>query len=90
MSQAEVTRHAACIGYLAGFMDGVVTEVVFAESVTKEKPPVPYSWPEGVELGEILRIVLKYIKDHPEAVHLQTAVLALRALQEAFPVLGSE
>jgi hypothetical protein len=71
-------------------MDGVVTEVAFAESVTQEKPPVPYSWPEEIELGEILRIVLKYIKDHPEAVHLQTAVLALRALQEAFPLLGSE
>lgn len=89
VTSLEVIHQVACVAYIAGFMDGVDTEIAFAELKASTKPPAPYNRPHHLEHGQIVRIVLKYIKDHPEAAHLPTAALAVGALEEAFPTMNT-
>lgn len=41
--------------------------------------------PDTVELGQIVRVVLKYIRDHPEQAHRPSAELVVMAELNAFP-----
>jgi hypothetical protein len=41
--------------------------------------------PYGVTNGQLIRIVLKYLKDHPELLHRDDTSLIHEALQKAFP-----
>ncbi len=40
---------------------------------------------ERVSLGQLGRVVVKYLKDHPEEEHDAAVVLVVVALREAFP-----
>jgi hypothetical protein len=40
---------------------------------------------DGVTGGQQIRVVLKYLQDHPEELHLDDALLVDRALAKAFP-----
>lgn len=44
-----------------------------------------FSLPEGATAGQIKKIVIKYLNEHPEKLHLPAAPLAAAALSEAFP-----
>ena len=82
----EESAHAiSCIGYVAGFMDGVSVYPSFAEAKTKQKVPELFCRPERVEHGQIVSIALKYIRNHPEEAHHPTQLLIMVALGEAFP-----
>ncbi len=41
--------------------------------------------PDGVTRGQLRDIMVKFLDDHPEALHLEAASLAARAYEEAFP-----
>ena len=75
----------ACLYYVNGFVTGINYGTGFAEEKTKQKVPTPFCDPKGVETGQLLRIVLKYISNHPENAHLPTARLIMLALGEAYP-----
>ncbi len=82
----EESAHAiSCAHYVTGFMDGVSIYPVFAEAKIKQKVPKLICCPEGVEHGQVVSIVLKYIRNHPEEAHLPTQLLIVGALGEAFP-----
>jgi len=74
-----------CIGYVEGVSDGVFEEVAFAHAMSNKEPAKPYCLPEDTENGQLIRIVLKYVRDHPEEAHYSTAFLIVKALREAFP-----
>jgi len=60
-----------------GFCVGIVNGVSSAS---------PHVCPdEEVTTGQEKRVVLKYLQDHPEELHLDNAVLVERALSRAFP-----
>jgi hypothetical protein len=60
-----------------GFCVGLVTGVGNAS---------PHVCPdENVTNGQEKRVVLKYLQDHPEELHLDAATLVERALAKAFP-----
>ena len=42
--------------------------------------------PQGATLGQLIRVVDKYLSDHPERLAEPDAVLAIAALRKAFPV----
>lgn len=75
----------ACLGFVDGVLEGIKTEVAFVHLVTGKEPPSPYCLPEGVENGQIIRMVLKFIKDHPDEAHKPTVVLILETLEDPFP-----
>ena len=74
-----------CIGYVAGFIDGEGFGTAYAEDKTGKKVPSLLCFPDGVENGQIIRILLKYIRENPKDAHQRTAVLLVRAVRQAYP-----
>ncbi len=76
---ASRAGHFACTVYVIGVGDG-------AEMLSEERLHEPLYCPSpDVENGQKYRIVVKYIKEHPERVDSQTRVLIVDALTAAFP-----
>ena len=78
-SQHISAAGAMCLTYVIGLHDGIG---MFAD---KGGPAEVYCQPDGVTAGQALRLLAKYIKDHPEKSHHATRDLMLAALVEAFP-----
>ena len=72
------------LSYVAGLRDGVASEIAFAESENKSVPTL-YCLSSGIGNAQLVRIALKYIKDHPEWAHHPTSVLVTKAWGKAFP-----
>jgi hypothetical protein len=62
-------------GYILGIYDGT---------------RYTYSMPESATKGQVLAVVTKYLKNHPEKWTEPAAVLVIEALQEAFPLKGGK
>ncbi len=86
----------ACVWYVAGvtrgFQFGVlhVVNTMYADDVTaKYQLLLPYRLPglevDSISLDQRIRIVVKYLEDHPEQHHVPVYVLVVAALKEAFP-----
>ena len=63
--------------YPDGVFDGYVTGVT--ETITN------LCIPDGVATGQIMVVVRKYLKDHPEELHLSAATLVIEAIHTAWP-----
>jgi len=83
-SATEAGHLVECVAYTEGVIDGVVSEAAYVNVKTGKETPEPYCLPKA-ESGQLVRIVLKYIRNHPEEAHQPTAFLIVVALQEAFP-----
>lgn len=75
----------ACIGYVKGVIHGMWLECGAAEAQTGRTISKPYCQANDVENGQIVRIVLKYIRDNPADANKPTALLIIRALAKAYP-----
>lgn len=60
-----------CHGYITGVADAVKNIVACI--------------PSGVIYEQIWRVVIKYLQNHPEELHLPPDVLIVKALEKAFP-----
>jgi Rap1a immunity proteins len=80
----EELENMSCVGYIHGLSNGVEVGIEFAKGQNGSVPE-PYCLPPEVEIKQLVRVVLKYIKAHPETAHKPTAYLAMAALQQAFP-----
>ena len=60
-----------CIGYIVAIVD------MFENSVC---------WPrETVKNGQLVDVVIKWLNDHPESLHLPASHAITKAMQQAFP-----
>ena len=84
-TQTESENVMACLAYVSGFGDGVLVERSFARVNMGRKVSAPFCRPSGVEKGQIIRVVLKHIRDNPADAHHSTASLILSALRKAYP-----
>jgi hypothetical protein len=87
-SSHEAIAVTACLGYVDGFTEGVALERLYAGSKEKQKPSAPFCIPEDVENGQMVRIVLKYVRDNPTDAHMSTSLLMMDALGKAYPCPG--
>lgn len=69
----------ACVGYVAGIVDTYQTVVTW-EHARRE-----ICVPEGATITQHAFVVIKYLKEHPEELHLAASSLALTAFAQAFP-----
>jgi hypothetical protein len=75
-----------CVTYIRGFAEGVYVQQNFAEHTLHHSVDVPFCLPDdGIEGGQMAKIVLKYIRDNPATAHQPTMLLAASALSHAFP-----
>lgn len=76
------------VGYCYGFVEGVRNTLaiwtISAKTLHEAGPHVCMP-SEGIENGQAARIIVKYLKDHPEELHEFAALLAMEAFQNAFP-----
>jgi hypothetical protein len=81
----DAPESAATLG--AGFCFGLVHGLVGMNQIYefKLKNAAFFCVPAGITNEQSVRIVLKYLRDHPEELHERSTVLAFRALQAAFP-----
>ncbi len=68
--------------YMAGVCDGRVAGIFDMSRLDDSLGVCP---PARVIYGQVTRVVLSYLDDHPEQLHEQSSTLTLRALQSAFP-----
>ena len=68
-----------------GVVNGVYVEMSFSKEKTGKEAPSPFCIPTSVENGQLVRSVLKYIRERPEEAHIPSGVLIVRALRHAFP-----
>jgi hypothetical protein len=73
LTEAQLITTEPCLPYVRGLDDGMgLLRARFCE-------------PDNVTNGQLLQILVKFIRDNPEKAHLRTAVLYLAAMEKAFP-----
>ncbi len=65
---------ALCLGYVEGISDGTVLS---GKRI--------YCLPPNVTYGQGQAVAIKYMRNHPERLHLPFAILLLEAMEKAFP-----
>ena len=82
---APTTSGAMCIGYLAGFVAGSVVTGNFYQAQSHSLHPSMCLPKSGITGDQEILIVVKWLNDHPQLLHLNEGILAEAAFQEAFP-----
>jgi hypothetical protein len=73
-------RAGECIGYISGLTS--MHDIYSQLSANGRLFCIPS---DGVERGQVVRIVVKFLEDHPEKLHESKAFLAINAMKSAFP-----
>jgi hypothetical protein len=81
-SAAENLQDGYCLGYVAGLTQGIESAELIYHVKRSERV---LCLPEGVTNIQKLRVIRKYISNHPEDAHSPAQGQALTALCEAFP-----
>jgi hypothetical protein len=72
-------------GICQGFVEGAIdTYNIGAVGQSIKNPPL-LCIPETVNLDQAIRVVRKYLEDHPEKLHLPAAKLVIEAIKTAWP-----
>lgn len=83
--QSEVGDEMACLFYTHGFASGVEFGRSFASAKAGQKISAPFCAPDDIERGQMVRIVLKYIRNNPAQANQVTSFLIVLALAQAYP-----
>ena len=74
---------ASCVSYLEGFNH---SSNLHRQYLVRQKSHPLYCLPKnGIVDAQSVRIVVKYLKDHPEKIHETKLSLVTKAFMEAFP-----
>ena len=91
VNAADLANMHRCQGFIQGLRDGVA---VATAVIHQSNPSLNFKgsiadlgicFPDGVNLPQVIRVVLKYIREHPEQSHLPSAALVFTADLQAFP-----
>jgi len=85
-----------CSGFMMGYREGIKVSIAMLQhdnpslaSLKDSEEDLGVCVPDGVELAQMIRVTLKYIREHPEQGHLPSALLVLMAERNAFPCAKS-
>lgn len=71
---------AVCVGFVEGVSDTL-------EAWRSQDPAIPGAKgciPKGVTVGQLQKVVVKYLRQHPEELHYPGAALVITAINEAW------
>lgn len=81
--------HSSCVAYVAGVVGGVCQHEQLLAAEAGRTDPRNCHWfcppAEGIPPSQVARIVVKFLREHPELLHMSAPVLVMRAMTEAFP-----
>ena len=75
----EQLRSLYWMGYLGGFNDAAM---LIGTGTSQKIYCLPAA---GIEIDQLVRVVNKFLDEHPEDLHLTARILVLLALTGAFP-----
>ena len=79
---ARIQNDASCLGWVEGFGDGFTVHDELLGVPEKDRL---LCVPRGVTTVQIIRVIKKYVADHPDKTHRATRYVASLALAGAFP-----
>ena len=83
LAEKEPVRFSYNMGWCAGLLNGVMGyNNVYVET---DAEFALFCLPSNITLLQAIRVVVKYLKDHPESLHTDGSGLAILALIKAFP-----
>lgn len=82
-SQIRAIDYSVCTGWVQGFIAGHENGMLVATNFAYEK--IEYADSNGFTQGQAMRIVTKYLRDHPEETHRPAGALAYAALRQRLP-----
>jgi|SRR5271166_6949664 len=84
LSSADAVEGSFCMGYLLGSHDTdyMVQTLEEHEKITLMKHACV---PSNVSTAQVLRVVLKYLRDNPERLNMPAPVLVTDAIRSSFP-----
>jgi Rap1a immunity proteins len=86
LSDKEAANGIFCIGYIRGVLDTMLTWKAIEEKAKLKPAPAAHPCiPETVPNEEAIKVTIKFLKDHPEQLHLPASILVFRAMRQAFP-----
>jgi Rap1a immunity proteins len=81
LDKSKGFQDLACLSYVRGFVDGMfMGGAVAAQFAGQYCPPK-----DGIDAIQARLIIEKYLRDHPENLHIEVGLLAGTALMAAFP-----
>lgn len=72
-----------CVGYVGGAADFATVGEVWNR--VHDYKDAPFCVPVEAERGQLVRVVVRYMNDHPEELHKDKVVLVMGAFSAAFP-----
>ncbi|WP_323141310.1 Rap1a/Tai family immunity protein [Massilia phyllosphaerae] len=78
-SSSQLSTQMLCGSYVIGVVVGTKSQA----AIDKSRPY--FCIPEQVTHGQYVEVFTKYLADHPELRHYDTATLIFKSLNEAFP-----
>lgn len=78
--QLEVSH---CFGYVVGYAEGATMGALAVNGGSIVN--MAFCTPDTVTTDQMVRVIVRYLQQHPEQLHLSSAIGAEAALKEAFP-----
>jgi hypothetical protein len=75
----DITSSLYWAGYISGFVDS------YQITYPGNKPTLFCVPQQGIENGQMARIVIKYLNDNPKDLHQSARLCLIHSLQDAFP-----
>ena len=79
--QREGVESAIPFGICYGFINAMIEESRCGQDTAGFSSRVP----EGANFGQVRKVVMKWLNEHPETLHMGASGLVSHALQDAFP-----
>jgi hypothetical protein len=85
--QSIFNAHMYDIGFCAGFLQAATDGHEFWETWRKEEKGMPLGFciPGEATQGQIMKVFVKYLDEHPEELHEQVIKLFAESMGKAFP-----
>jgi hypothetical protein len=86
----ETANREWCTGYIKGLVDGYQDATVDVNMGLGVQIPSPLCLPwHQIIVEQLIRIVVKYLREYPQDLHLPSGMLAAAAVRDAFPCPAS-
>ncbi len=93
LSNFDKARGLMCAAYIKGFVEGHDTMAILLATRqyggkaanSKMETFRLFCYPETVAVQQLTRVVIRYLEQHPETLHLPPVLTVTEALREAFP-----
>lgn len=76
---SAVTKAVGCVGFIRGIRD---TATIY-QSMSKDNMLVCI--PDETRTDQLTKVIVKFLQDNPQHLNRNEAILALRALKDAYP-----